>query len=79
MGSIMLVWLGLASLMAAVVLALHHWYIHKDNVAEDMMGNPCLLQAKDFCLFTRGTHKTPILFLAVLGVVLLAAAGFGLG
>ena len=55
----MLVWFGLASLVAAVVLALHHWYIHKDNVAEDMKGNPCLLQSKDFCVFTRGDPRDP--------------------
>ena len=63
-------YLGLACLLAAVALALHHWYIHYEKPPEDGVGNPCLLQPKDFCVFTRGTHETPILLLLVAGFVL---------
>ena len=69
----MLVYLGMASLAAAFLLALHHWYIHKDNPPEDGKGNPCLLQPSDVCVFTRGTHETPIILLMLLAAVLILA------
>ena len=63
-------YLGLACLLATVVLALHQWYIHYEKPPEDRVGNPCLQQPKDVCVFTRGTHKTPILLLLVLWFML---------
>ena len=69
----LLLYAGFASLLAAVLLALHHWYIHSAKPPPDGEGHPCLLQGKDFCVFTRGTHETPILFLLQLGFALLYA------
>ena len=66
-----LLYAGFASLFAAVLLALHHWYIHSAKPPPDGEGHPCLLQAKDFCVFSRGTHETPILLLLILGFTLL--------
>ena len=69
----LLLHLGFASLVCAVLLAFHHWYIHSSKPPPDGVGNPCLLQGKDFCVFTRGTHETPILLLLLLGFGLIYA------
>ena len=68
-----LLYLGFASLAAAILLAFHHWYIHSEKPPPDGVGHPCLLQPNDFCVFTRGTHETPILLLLLLGFTLLYA------
>ena len=65
----MWIYLALGFLGASLLLALHHWYIHYQEPPEDGKGHPCLLQPKDFCVFTRGTHETPILLLFLLAML----------
>ena len=68
----------MSSSKCTTLLALHHWHLHKDNVAEDMEGNQGLLQAKDICVFTRWTHWTSVVLLLVISYSLLLAVSFKL-
>ena len=73
------IYAGIGFLVPAVLLALHHWYIHKDDPPEDGKGNPCLLQPSDCCVFSRGTHETPILIFSLIAGVLIFIGLLSLG
>lgn len=62
---------GVALLFAALVIALHHWWIHKAEPPDDGHPDFCLLQRKDFCVFTRFTHETPLLLILVVALICL--------
>ena len=62
--------------VAAILLAFHHYYIHREKPPDDGVKSMCLLQPSDVCVFSRWTHETPIILLVAAGGLVFV---YGLG
>lgn len=69
---------GFVFWVLAILLAVHHGYVHRSNIPDDGKNNWCFLQWSDVCLLTRCNHETWILCFFCIGCLCFAGGLFAM-